>query len=143
MISKKRAKPEVLSFKNEVKLTGRAHLKRLQGKSISCKALGEDCTDALNKVLNPPDPMFQEPSVPAVNGSFTRTFYMNRAKEIGIKNFRVLNKAELEEAVGIAEAEYKRSESYVIMTNSRIKEIVTGAVARWKSGWTKKEMVNV
>jgi len=54
----------------------------------------------------------------------SRADLMDQAKKKGIKNFRVLNKAELEEAV-------KPSTS-----QERIKAIVTGAVARWKAGWS-------
>ena len=56
----------------------------------------------------------------------SRTDLMNQAKKKGIKNFRVLNKAELEEAVKSTTSQ------------ERIKAIVAGAVARWKSGWSAK-----
>ena len=53
---------------------------------------------------------------------------MMLAKDREIKNFRVLNKAELAEVVTEG------------VTPERIQEVVAGAVARWKAGWgTKKK----
>ena len=58
----------------------------------------------------------------------TRQALMIIAKDRGIKNFRVLNKAELGEV--LAEG----------VTPERIQEVVSGAVARWRAGWgTKKD----
>ncbi len=57
----------------------------------------------------------------------TRNELMLQAKKLGIKNFRVLNKAELEEI--LAEG----------VTPEQIQKVVSGAVARWKSGWGKKK----
>lgn len=58
----------------------------------------------------------------------TRQAMMMIAKERGIKNFRVLNKAELGQV--LAEG----------VTPERIQEVVSGAVVRWKTGWgTKKK----
>jgi hypothetical protein len=57
----------------------------------------------------------------------SRNELMLKAKERGIKNFRVINKAELIEIL-------KDS-----TTKERIDEIVSGAVARWKSGWGKNK----
>lgn len=62
-----------------------------------------------------------------VNLPGTRQALMLVAKERGIKNFRVLNKAELSEV--IAEG----------VTKERIQEVVSGAVARWKAGWGNKK----
>ncbi|MBL8012696.1 MAG: bacteriocin class II family protein [Candidatus Omnitrophica bacterium] len=57
----------------------------------------------------------------------TRQGLMLQAKERGIKNFRVLNKEELQEVLaGSASQE-------------RIAEVVDGAVARWKSGWGSRK----
>lgn len=57
----------------------------------------------------------------------SRNQLMLEAKKRGIKNFRVMNKAELSEIVGGAKPD-------------RIAEIQKEAVSRWKSGWgTKKE----
>lgn len=53
----------------------------------------------------------------------TRQELMMMAKERGIKNFRVLNKAELGDV--LAEG----------VTSERIQEVVSGAVTRWKAGW--------
>jgi len=57
----------------------------------------------------------------------TRHALMLRAKERGIKNFRVLNKNELMHV--LAEG----------VTQQEIDALVTGAVARWKSGWGSKK----
>ena len=60
----------------------------------------------------------------------TREALMMLAKERGIKNFRVLNKAELVEVLTDG------------VTSERINEVVSGAVTRWKAGWgSKKEQV--
>jgi hypothetical protein len=57
----------------------------------------------------------------------SRNQLMETVKSRGIKNFRVMNKAELAEIVGGAKAD-------------RVAEIQKQAVERWKSGWgTKKE----
>lgn len=57
----------------------------------------------------------------------SRNQLMEVIKSRGIKNFRVMNKAELAEIVGGAKAD-------------RVAEIQKQAVERWKSGWgTKKE----
>jgi len=57
----------------------------------------------------------------------SRNQLMETVKSRGIKNFRVMNKAELAEIVGGAKAD-------------RVTEIQKQAVERWKSGWgTKKE----
>jgi len=55
----------------------------------------------------------------------SRNELMLKAKERGIKNFRVLNKEELVEILKEA------------TTQERINEIVSGAVTRWKAGWGK------
>ena len=57
----------------------------------------------------------------------TRHALMLRAKERGIKNFRVLNKNELMHV--LAEG----------ITQQEIDALVAGAVARWKSGWGSKK----
>lgn len=57
----------------------------------------------------------------------TRQALMIMAKERGIKNFRVLNKAELSEV--LAEGAIPE----------RIQEVVSGAVTRWKAGWGTKK----
>jgi len=53
----------------------------------------------------------------------SRNDLMLRAKNIGVKNFRVLNKAELVEVTDPA------------CTPSQRGAVVAIAVARWKSGW--------
>ena len=60
----------------------------------------------------------------------TRQGLMLKAKEKGIKNFRVLNKNELIHilAEGIAQQE--------------IDAIVASAVLRWKSGWSTRKVRN-
>ena len=57
----------------------------------------------------------------------TRHALMLRAKERGIKNFRILNKNELMHI--LAEG----------ITQQEIDALVAGAVARWKSGWGSKK----
>lgn len=61
---------------------------------------------------------------PIVNES--RNTLMLKAKERGIKNFRVLNKAELGQVLANG------------ATQAQIDEVVAGAVARWKAGWGSK-----
>jgi len=56
-----------------------------------------------------------------------RQALMLKAKERGIKNFRVLNKKELESVLVDG------------VTQEEIEKIVSGAVARWKSGWGSKK----
>ena len=60
--------------------------------------------------------------------SETRQSLMLKAKDRGIKNFRVLNKEELQ-AVLVEE-----------VTQEQIDNVVSGAVARWKSGWGSKKV---
>ncbi len=62
-----------------------------------------------------------------VNHPETRQALMIKAKERGIKNFRVLNKVEL--GAVLVEG----------VTPEQIQEVVSGAVARWKSGWGSKK----
>ena len=57
----------------------------------------------------------------------TRQALMLMAKDRGIKNFRVLNKAELVQV--LAEG----------VTPDQIEQVVSGAVARWKVGWGSKK----
>ena len=57
----------------------------------------------------------------------TRQALMMKAKERGIKNFRVLNKEEL----GLVLADG--------VTPEQIDKVISGAVARWKSGWGSKK----
>lgn len=57
----------------------------------------------------------------------TRQDLMSQAKERGVKNFRVLNKEELRSV--LAEG----------VTQEQIDNVVSGAVARWKSGWGSKK----
>jgi len=56
----------------------------------------------------------------------SRNQLMEVVKSRGIKNFRVMNKAELTEIVNGA-------------SQTRISEIQVEAVDRWKSGWGKKK----
>ena len=55
-----------------------------------------------------------------------RNQLMGEVKSRGVKNFRVMNKAELTEIVGGAKSE-------------RIETIQKEAVERWKSGWATKK----
>ncbi len=57
----------------------------------------------------------------------TRHVLMLKAKERGIKNFRVLNKKELESVLADG------------VTQDQINKVVSGAVTRWKSGWGSKK----
>ena len=57
----------------------------------------------------------------------TRQALMMKVKEKGIKNFRVLNKEEL----GLVLVDG--------VTPEQIEKVVSGAVARWKSGWGSKK----
>lgn len=69
-----------------------------------------------------------KPAVKAEKGETqgqSRNQLMEEVKSRGIKNFRVMNKAELAEIVAGAKPE-------------RIEAIMKEAVTRWKSGWTKK-----
>ncbi|MDD5449648.1 MAG: hypothetical protein PHO42_03515 [Candidatus Omnitrophica bacterium] len=76
-------------------------------------------------------PKAQEPKTPDAKpakskaGEPSRNELMLKAKERGIKNFRVINKEELVEILKDG------------TTKERIDEIVAGAVARWKAGWGK------
>ena len=124
MINKKKAKPEVLSFKKT-------------RPAISKKHAGAIVTDALARVTNPV--IKETPASPKLNGTFTRTFYMHRAKDLGIKNFRVLNKAELQMVVKKSEDMLATDPEAHIMADAIIQKIVNGAVARWKAGWTKNK----
>jgi len=58
----------------------------------------------------------------------TRQALMMLAKNRGIKNFRILNKVELRQV--LAED----------VTLEQIEQVVSGAVARWKSGWGSKKV---
>ncbi len=57
----------------------------------------------------------------------TRADLMLKAKAAGIPYFRILSRDEL----GVVLAEGKDS--------TKTKEIIEGAIKRWKSGWTKKQ----
>ena len=59
----------------------------------------------------------------------TRQALMLLAKERGIRNFRVLNKAELAQVLADG------------VTPEQIQEVVAGAVSRWKAGWGTKKVV--
>jgi hypothetical protein len=60
----------------------------------------------------------------------SRNELMMMAKERGVKNFRVLNKQELANALKN------------IGNQKAVDAIVAGAVARWMSGWGKKKEKN-
>ena len=64
---------------------------------------------------------------PEAEAKVTRQVLMLKAKERGIKNFRVLNKDELMHV--LAEG----------ITQQEIDALVAGAVKRWKSGWGSKK----
>jgi hypothetical protein len=59
------------------------------------------------------------------DAGLSRNQLMEEVRKRGIKNFRVMNKAELSEIVGGAKP-------------ARIETIQKGALTRWKAGWTKK-----
>ena len=69
------------------------------------------------KVVNPPVALPE-----------TRQALMLLAKERGIKNFRVLNKAELGQVLADG------------VTPEQIDQVVTGAVTRWKAGWGSEKV---
>jgi len=69
-------------------------------------------------------PAAKEPSVLPE----TRQALMLMAKERGIKNFRVLNKAELGKVLADG------------VTSEQIEQVVIGAVIRWKAGWGSKKV---
>jgi hypothetical protein len=82
-----------------------------------------------------PTPVEPKPAiiVPPVQKEMvlSRAELMLIAKKKGIKNFRILNKAELVTV------------THGIVSQVDIQKIIDGAVARWKSGWgtTKKETI--
>ena len=73
-----------------------------------------------------PGKMPEEPKA-ADPKELSRNELMLQAKAKGIKNFRVINKEELVEILKEG------------TTQERINEIVSGAIARWKTGWGKKK----
>ncbi len=60
----------------------------------------------------------------------TRQALMLRAKECGIKNFRILNKEELKQVLRDS------------VTDDEIQKTINGAIVRWKSGWGSKKVKN-
>jgi len=60
----------------------------------------------------------------------SRNELMMTVKERGVKNFRVLNKQELSDVLKN------------IGDQKAVDAIVSGAVARWKSGWGSKKVKN-
>lgn len=75
-----------------------------------------------------------------LNTGKNRQDLMQEARQLGVLNFRVLNKSELEEICIIG-----RDTKGPIMENERVKVVVEGAVSRWKSGWgkeSKKETIS-
>ncbi len=60
----------------------------------------------------------------AVGVKQTRNELMLMAKKRGIRNYRVLNKEELRQVLTDG------------VTKEQIQEVVSGAVARWKVGWS-------
>lgn len=79
-------------------------------------------TTKKKKVAAKPAVMEETPVRPAKS----RNELMQEVKSRGIKNFRVMNKAELIEIVNGA-------------SQTRISEIQVDAVMRWKSGWGTKK----
>ena len=57
----------------------------------------------------------------------SRKDLMEQARQKGIKNFRILNKAELTEVINEDTSKERRE------------EIVSKAVAKWKAGWGSRE----
>jgi hypothetical protein len=76
-----------------------------------------------------PEPEIETEQAVAINPDSTinRQVLMLVAKERGIKNFRVLNKAELTQVLSDT------------ATPEQINKIVAGSVARWKNGWGRKK----
>ena len=69
-------------------------------------------------------PVVQEPvALPE-----TRQDLMLMAKDRGIKNFRILNKAELGQVLADG------------VSPEQIEQVVIGAVTRWKAGWGSKKV---
>ena len=65
----------------------------------------------------------------------SRNDLMLQAKAKGIKNFRILNREELQTILRMVDAG---------ATEAQLKEeVVDKAVARWKSGWGTKKVSNV
>lgn len=60
----------------------------------------------------------------------SRNDLMLEAKAKGIKNFRILNKAELQKVLEPS------------TTKEEAAEVVKNAVIRWKAGWSKNEAAN-
>lgn len=69
----------------------------------------------------------KEISMGKFNDGSSRKDLMEQAKQMGIKNFRILNKAELTEVI---------NEN---ISTERRDEIVSKAVAKWKQGWGSRE----
>lgn len=69
----------------------------------------------------------KEISMEKLNDGPSRKDLMEQAKQMGIKNFRILNKAELTEVI---------NEN---TSGERREEIVSKAVAKWKQGWGSRE----
>ena len=65
----------------------------------------------------------QMPGKPEVMGKVSRNDLMLQAKEKGIKNFRILNREELEKVLDPK------------VTKEDIDKVIQAAVKRWKSGW--------
>lgn len=68
--------------------------------------------------------------VSSVTSEKSRNDLMLEAKAKGIKNFRILNKAELVKVLDPATTQEERG------------TIVKGAVERWKAGWSKNKATN-
>ena len=71
--------------------------------------------------------MFKKSKIKKVVKQETRNDLMLLAKDRGIKNFRVLNKEELQAVLADG------------VSQEKIDEVVAGAVTRWKSGWGTKK----
>jgi len=65
----------------------------------------------------------------AMDPEESRAILMMKARQKGIKNFRILNKAELLEAIQEG------------TPPERTLEIINQAVARWKAGWGSRKKV--
>ena len=78
-------------------------------------------------------------AVPVVGKPYSRNDLMLKAKERGVKNYRVLNKQELIDCLTVIN---EKDKELVIAKRMefdvKINAIVSGAVARWKLGWGKK-----
>lgn len=116
------------------KVPGRVHVKRLHAQKEKASIVKDTNNEMPTGLLATDHKEDGGNSMsPAGPVELSRNALMLKAKDLGIKNFRILNKSELAEAVDISKGGSNP------MDSDRIKAIVAGAVARWKSGWKKNK----